>query len=235
MYKWLEGATFKLMQTHEFKDADAASGSDTYGMNGAPVALATPKEILFDSNHIAVATGGSRPTSDANGYIPMKGLDAGVYELTEVAAPLGYSFDPSIVYVITITPEFTNDNETDETFTDVPNKILSGYTVSIDVKKGSTTLAQTETKYTSDTAGDPASPVSFINEGDNPTGGITVTEQDATTAEAALIVNKELGILPATGGSGILFYVFIGAAIMALAVILARKNRKANGMNAATA
>ena len=227
-YKWLQGAKFKLEQTAVYQDADNAG----YGDKGTFAPVSPAKEIKFDGSHIQVATGGNRPESDGNGYIAMKGLDAGKYTLTEVEAPLGYTFDPSIVYEITITPSFTDDHETDPTFTDVPNKILSGYSVEITAKKGANELASTKTEYTSDTAGTPATPVSFINEGENAKGGITVTEEDAATAETALIVNKELGILPATGGSGILFYVFIGAAIMALAVFLARRNRKDAGAHA---
>jgi len=82
------------------------------------------------------------------------------------------------------------------------------------------------TTYTSDTDADGGAPVSFIDEGENATGGITVTEADAATAEAALIVNKELGILPATGGSGIFFYVGVGCAIMLLAVGLGMLRRR---------
>ena len=221
VYEWLRGAKFELMQTHKYVDAD----DQDYGDKTGPDAFVQiPKtEIKFDDSNIAGGT--NIPESDANGYISMKGLDAGVYELTEKEAPLGYSFDPSIKYIITITPEFTNDNETDDTFTSVPNKILSGYTVSIEVKKGEQSLAQTATKYTSDTDAN-GNTVSFINEGENPTGGVTITTEDVTTAETALIVNQELGILPATGGSGILFYVFIGAGIMALAVFLSRRFRR---------
>ena len=46
--------------------------------------------------------------------------------------------------------------------------------------------------------------------------------------ETAMVVNKRLGLLPATGGSGILFYLGIGAAIMALAVGLAMLKRRLN-------
>jgi len=223
VYKWLEGAKFMFVQTHVWKDADDKGyGDKTPGF----VKLDANKEIKFDANDIAVATGGNQPESDGSGYIAMKGLDAGIYQLTEVEAPLGYSFDPSIVYTITITPSFTDDHETDTTFTDVPNKILSGYSVGIVAKKADKELANTLTTYTSDTDADGGAPVSFIDEGENATGGITVTEADAATAEAALIVNKELGILPATGGSGIFFYVGVGCAIMLLAVGLGMLRRR---------
>ena len=95
-----QGAKFSLKQTAVFKDADNAD----YGDGLTPETVSPAKEIMFDGNHIAVATGGNSPSSDGNGYIAMKGLDAGMYKLTEVEAPLGYSFDPSIEYIITIEP-----------------------------------------------------------------------------------------------------------------------------------
>jgi LPXTG-motif cell wall-anchored protein len=42
-----------------------------------------------------------------------------------------------------------------------------------------------------------------------------------------MVYNKKLGILPATGGSGILFYLFVGGGIAAIALVLMRKTKKA--------
>ena len=227
VYNWLQDATFRLVQKKAWQEADAASGDDTYGTDGKFVDI-TETEIKFDANNVAGGT--NPPKSDAKGYISMKGLDAGVYELTEVSAPLGYTFDPSMKYVITIKPEFADDNEQDPTFTDVPNKILKSYKVSIDVQQNGTSKAVAETTYTSDTDSTGA-PMTFIDE-EATEGGTTYTNSKGvitttdTTSETAFIMNKELGILPATGGSGILFYVFIGAGIMAVAVVLARRMRK---------
>ena len=231
VYNWLEGATFKLMQTHAWKDADLDNTDAGYGMTtpGFVELASGATEITFDRNNIA--GGDKQPASDATGHIAMKGLDAGIYELTEVSAPLGYSFDPSMKYIITITPSFTDDNEQDPTFTSKPNKILSGYKVDVAVKQGNETKATASTTYTSETAGSPATPVSFIDEKsaddasiENPTGTIKTTD---TTSETALIMNKQLGLLPATGGSGIYFYVGIGVLIMALAVGLGMLRRRA--------
>lgn len=223
VYNWLEGATFQLVMTHKFVDADDAD----YGDNGTMQQLDAPVVITFDDNF--VAGGDNDPVSDANGYIPMKGLDAGVYELTETSAPLGYSFDPSMKYIITIEPFFVDDDEADPLFKDAPNKILSGYDVTIEILQGDESKGEAISHYTSETAGDPATPVSFIaevSEDDpdisNPTGGMTTD----VTSETAYIMNKELGILPATGGWGILFYVFAGAALMTLAIFMVRRGRK---------
>ena len=42
-----------------------------------------------------------------------------------------------------------------------------------------------------------------------------------------MISNKKLGLLPATGGSGILFYLFVGGAVAAVALILIKKVKQA--------
>jgi len=138
--------------------------------------------------------------SDSYGSLVMKGLDEGTYILKETKAPQGYTPDPD-EHIIVIAAQYTDDAD--------GNKILASYTITIDGDNVSTYTVELDGDY----------PKELI--GDNP-GKITVDVNAITT----LIKNKKLGILPSTGGDGIFFYVFIGAAIMALAVFLARRYRK---------
>ena len=137
--------------------------------------------------------------SDDYGSIVMKGLDEGTYKLKETKAPQGYTPDPT-EHIIVIAAEYVNDAD--------GNKILKEYTITVDGNVS---------KYTVELDGE--TPKELI--GDD-VAEITVDSSAVTT----LISNKKLGILPATGGDGIFFYVFVGAAIMALAVVLARRYRK---------
>jgi LPXTG-motif cell wall-anchored protein len=61
----------------------------------------------------------------------------------------------------------------------------------------------------------------------NATGGIDVSVSTFGENKTAMVYNKKLGILPATGGSGILFYLFVGGGIAAIALVLMRKTKKA--------
>lgn len=61
----------------------------------------------------------------------------------------------------------------------------------------------------------------------NPDVTMTATVQTDTNNHTAMVYNKKLGILPATGGSGILFYLFVGGGIAAIALVLMRKTKKA--------
>ena len=62
----------------------------------------------------------------------------------------------------------------------------------------------------------------------NKNGEIIATDYETKINEnkTALLKNVKNGLLPSTGGTGILFYLFVGAAIMALAVVLAKRYRK---------
>ena len=218
-FEWLQDAEFELTQTQRYVNGDPAT---TGSMDDCADVV-----VKFDENGVRVSEGGSNPKSDANGFITMKGLDAGVYQLKEIAAPVGWTFDPSKVFTITITPSYVLDAD--------ENEILSSYTVDIAFKDEKGQDQVSSTTYTANTDTTTGKPISFLDENGEPNKdagmGVTINSE----AETALIVNKKLGILPATGGSGILFYVFIGAAIMALAVFLSRRNRKAAGVAGATA
>jgi LPXTG-motif cell wall-anchored protein len=61
----------------------------------------------------------------------------------------------------------------------------------------------------------------------NPDVTMTATVRTDTNNHTAMVYNKKLGILPATGGSGILFYLFVGGGIAAIALVLMRKTKKA--------
>lgn len=139
-------------------------------------------------------------TTDADGRISFNGLDADVvYTMVETSAPAGYQLD-STQYNIKVVATY-NEPTANEDAT------LASYTVQF--KKADAQEWTNLTTYT------------IENEGGEITTA-TVEEGGVT----ALIKNVKAGILPSTGGSGIFFYVFAGAAIMALAVILSRRNRK---------
>lgn len=78
--------------------------------------------------------------------------------------------------------------------------------------------------YTVSIDGAVTATVTVTNDSD---GEISSVEY-ANDSQTFIFKNVKAGVLPATGGSGIFFYIFIGAAIMALAVILARRNRAKN-------
>jgi LPXTG-motif cell wall-anchored protein len=169
----------------------------------------------------------------------MKGLDAGVYVLKEIKAPLGYAFNPNIQYEITITPKYVMEpNTSTEGTTPEDGKggaddpILESYTVQIKTQElddamniissdGVTTISTYNIKQTNGV------PDSILNEGGTQNENTTIMAASTTNNESAEIVNKKLGILPATGGSGILFYLFVGGGIAAIALVLMRKTKKA--------
>lgn len=215
-FEWLVNAEFELKQIKKYTNSDPATTGEFVDVAAADQA------VKFKDGVRSKDSSATNPKSDENGYITMKGLDAGIYELKEISAPLGYSFDPNKVYTITITPTYVLDAD--------DNEILSSYEVKINFTDVKGAAQESKTTYTAGTSA-PGKPISFLNEDGTPnTSGeakASVTVDPAS--KTALIVNKKLGLLPATGGSGILFYVFIGAAIMALAIVLSRRGRKANG------
>ena len=156
--------------------------------------------------------------SDADGSITMRGLDAGTYYLFETACPLGYTFDPSHYYRIVITPTYVNDPE--------GNEIISSYTVTT-YDKDSTTALATNTYTVSKADGSGNTPNSLLNESGEPdVTDTTITLAQSARGGATIIANRKLGLLPATGGSGMLFYLFAGAGIMVIAVKLAKSKRR---------
>jgi len=139
-------------------------------------------------------------TSDEYGSIVMKGLDLGTYYLVEMSAPAGYSFEPNVEHPIVIAAK---DWDVD----DEGNAILTGYTITIDGKNTST--------YTVENAGEDLADTTTMSK-------VTVDSDSITT----LITNKKLGILPSTGGSGIYFYLVLGAAVAGGAGYLLYKTKK---------
>ena len=239
-FGWLEGAEFTLTQIQRhvttFNGAANQTGSEKFEDELIPEA--ERKEIKFDTNHVR-ATSGDNPKSDAKGYIAMKGLDAGVYVLKEIKAPLGYAFNPNIQYEITITPKYVMEpNTSTEGTTPEDGKggaddpILESYTVQIKTQKlddamniiGSDEVTTISTYNIKQTNGVPDS---ILDEDGIQNENTTITAATTTNNESAEIVNKKLGILPATGGSGILFYLFVGGGIAAIALVLMRKTKKA--------
>ena len=265
-YNWLEGAEFKLVQTHKFVTTGTGTPTDanfvtsyTDPATGETVTIDPTKALQFDAKtHVLVSENGENPKSDAKGYIPMKGLDAGIYELSEIKAPLGYAFNPNIKYVITITPTYVEEPEgtTDDGKGGGGDLILDSYSISISTNKLNDDLSIKEPAYDKETgekveanwvtttstykAGqDSNTPISFLNNSDKKDGvedkQTSGTEGEynenssitlPTPAEAAMIYNKRLGMLPATGGSGIIFYLVVGGAVAGMATFLLNKTKR---------
>ena len=236
-YGWLEGAEFTLTKTQEH----VTEGVGTAAFK----ALETPVAMKFDASTHILKSDGENPKSDAKGYISMKGLDAGVYVLKEIKAPLGYAFNPNVQYTITITPNYIlepgspSGNPAGNTPEDgkggADDLILSSYEIKIVAQELDDNLnivsgGEVETISTYNIAQTDGVPNSILDENgaQDPSVTINTTVESFGNNTTAMIVNKKLGLLPATGGSGILFYLGIGAAIMALAVGLAMLKRRLN-------
>lgn len=226
-YSWLEGAEFELKQTHVYEDpynAPNANPTEVSPLVATPVD-GTPV-IKFDADsHIRVSEGGVNPKSDSEGYIPMLGLDAGIYILREIKAPAGYTYDPSVSYQIEIKPTYATEGASSTDETD-ENIILKSYEVTITkLENGEATDQVTKTTYTAPTD-DSDTPISFLNEDGTPADVDDVEVIRDEDSETTYIINKKLGILPATGGSGIFFYLGIGGAIAAVALFFLSKNKR---------
>ena len=157
-----------------------------------------------DNVRSGVADGANDKTkivSDSYGSLVMKGLDEGTYILKETKAPQGYTPDP-IEHTIVISATYVKDAD--------DNDILSSYTITVDGN---------ESSYTVSLAGDPEIPQELI--GDEP-GTITVDPAAIST----LIPNKELGILPSTGGAGLFLYLGVGGLVAVISTYLMKKNKK---------
>ena len=240
-YGWLEGAEFTLTKTQEhvttYTGADGQTGTEEFKP------LATPEQVKFDANHIRVTTGGSNPISDPKGYIAMKGLDAGVYVLKEIKAPLGYAFNPNIQYEITITPTYVFEQAATAAHPDLAtldgkgsgdDLILKSYEVKIVTQKLDDQMnivgnEKVETICTYNIKADSdGNPLSTLNDNgsQNPEVTIDTTVQSFGANETAMIVNKKLGMLPATGGSGIIFYLGVGGAVALVASYLLKNTKE---------
>jgi LPXTG-motif cell wall-anchored protein len=240
-----DGAEHTLAEV-DYNASELVSGATVEPVFSGTSRITAPGQVANKLTAIVIkdADGKNYVTSDAKGYIAMKGLDAGVYVLREIDAPLGYTFDPSISYRITITPTYALENPS-STDTGDKNQILASYTVEVEKLENGASLDPkqiTTSTYTVQTGEDAAgenTPISFLNEtftGKNPQTGATTTVDGSklttTTitlgddSESALIVNKKLGILPATGGSGIIFYLVAGGLLAGTAAILINKDRK---------
>lgn len=158
------------------------------------------------TNGVLDANGSTVVKSNADGSITMKGLDEGTYHLVETKAPEGYSFDPT-PHTVVIAATYVDDAD--------GNKVLSSYTVTIDGNT-STYTAKTEKVMVGGVEKD--IPIELTDAD----AEITATATNTTT----LLINKKLGILPSTGGSGIYFYLVLGGAIAGVSAYYIRKTKK---------
>ena len=163
--------------------------------------------LKFDANGRLDSTSETNYVlSGSDGSITMKGLDEGTYFLVETEAPAGYSFDPSPKTVV-IAATYVDDAD--------GNKVLSSYKITIDGNESEYT-AKTE-KVTVD-GEEKDIPIELTDSG----AEIDATDTNTTT----LLINKKLGILPSTGGSGIYFYLVVGGVIAGASAVMLRKTRK---------
>lgn len=245
-FGWLAGAEFTLTQT---KKAVTDPDTGTVTMS----ALETEETVKFDSiTHVRVAAnadGATNPMSDTKGYIAMKGLDAGEYILKEIKAPLGYTFNPNVQYKITITPTYVKEQSyTDAQAADPDvtvkatydgkgsgdDLILDSYTVTIVTQKldermnpiSGQEVESISTYNIKKTDG--TNPDSILKDDGTQDETVTIDTNVETFGnnETALIVNKKLGLLPATGGSGIIFYLAVGGAVALVASYLLKNTKE---------
>ena len=100
------------------------------------------------------------------------------------------------------------------------NDVLESYKITFTYTPSEGDPVVSATTYTvgKDNAS-PAKPIELTNN----SASITVSPTENKTA---LIVNKKLGILPSTGGSGIYFYIVVGGAIAGAAAYFICKTKK---------
>ena len=199
-----------LVKTHEqvIPAEPATQYTGTNALKGAEFLLKdeTTGKYIEWTNNVKSGTADAANTkttitSDDYGSLVMKGLDEGTYTLTETKAPQGYTPDPN-PHTIVISATYVDDAD--------GNKILSSYTITIDGENTSTYTVELNSED---------KPKELI--GDE-VGKITVDTEAVTT----LISNTELGILPSTGGSGIYFYLVLGASVAGGAAYLLHKTKK---------
>ena len=232
-FGWLEGAEFTLTKIADHVTMGA--GTEQF----VDLQEADWKEMKFDATTHVLSASGENPKSDAKGYIAMKGLDAGKYVLKEIKAPLGYSFNPSIQYEITISPTYvmepktpTEGNTPEDGKGGADDLILESYTVTIVTQELDaqmnikTPQVEVKTISTYNIKKTDGVPDSLLNDDGTQNTSTVIDVASIGSNETATVVNKKLGLLPATGGSGILFYVGVGCAIMLLAVGLGMLRRR---------
>ena len=162
--------------------------------------------LKFNDSGVLDANGSTVVKSNSDGSITMKGLDEGTYFLVETKAPAGYSFDPT-PHTVVIDATYVNDAD--------GNSVLSSYTVTID---GNTSTYTAKTEKVVVDGEEKDIPIELTDEA----AAINVTANNQTT----LLINKKLGILPSTGGSGIYFYLVLGGAIAGVSAYYIQKTKK---------
>ena len=176
------------------------SFTDPEAKKRGPLQGATFKLTGISSDNVAYE---QTTTTDENGRISFTGLDEGIiYTMQETAAPLGYQLDTT-QYNIKVVAEY-NEPTANEDAT------LKNYKVQF--KKASDANWQDLIKYT----------ITNDANGEISTSVVDTSETNVT----ALIKNIKNGLLPATGGSGIFFYLAVGGAIAGVSFYLMKKDER---------
>ena len=142
-------------------------------------------------------------------------------------------------YEITITPTYVLEPPTPEEGTTpedgkggADDLILESYTVVIKAQKLRDNMSIVEEEFVTTTStytlekDDAGYPQSTLDENGTHDVDVTITAESISSNQTALIVNKKLGLLPATGGSGIIFYLGIGGAVALVASYLLKNTKE---------
>lgn len=132
-------------------------------------------------------------TSDKNGQLNFKGLDAGEYTLKETKAPSPYSLNTTVIPVV-ITADYNEDGT------------LNNYNIKIGGESGKT-FSYTAT-YSE------KMPIEFETKVNNVDESRPSTTGDKSTYE---IKNTPISELPSTGGMGTYIFTIVGVVLMACA------------------
>lgn len=185
--KALAGATFTLYTKNPDTLGANESSEDYIYKNGDKKTNANAEKGF-----------GGTVTSNSDGQLPIRGLEAGTYYLKETAAPSPYTLNAH-VFKIVITPEYYTED--DKSKNNIPDGYevnqLKSWTITIDGQTTNTfKVVNTSTVH--------------VNEKDGQNGTITPVE----------IKNTKIASLPSTGGIGTTIFTFGGCAIMILAAAL---------------
>ena len=211
------------------KTTELANGNKVGALQGAEFAL-------YDTEDNAKAKGENgklkTASSDVDGRINIKGLDAGTYWLMETKAPDGYiaATDPVKIEIVPTIEEVTVTEGTGNDAVTYKTNILKSYVVKVnDVTTASYTVTPQGTvsgdgKSISYTNPAEATQIKEINAGDQ-VGNTNVGDDD----NSGKIKNVQGVALPSTGGIGTTIFYTIGAILVigASVVMITRRRMDA--------